>query len=308
MQRPDNQTARRGPVQSMTGYATCRRQTSAGELTISLRSVNHRSLDLHFYHGHELARFENEMRALLKSGIRRAHVEVRTSLVVIDEAAPEVIDVMLLRRYVTAFQQTSEVLQLGAKPDLNALVMLPGVAGEKPAAELSAEFGGELLSALARCLDDLNLFREREGAALREEIENQAAEIERESQQIAAFRKDALPYFRQRMREKLADLLGASSIPETRLVEEAAMLADRSDIHEELTRLDVHTKELLRMLQAGGEIGKRLDFLLQEMNREINTTLAKSAGAGEPGLAITSLGLAIKANIERIREQALNLE
>ena len=110
------------------------------------------------------------------------------------------------------------------------------------------------------------------------------------------------------LRERIAELLNGSGVPEARIAEEAALLADRSDIEEELTRLTVHTAELKRILDEGGEIGKRLDFLLQEMNREANTTLSKSSGAGEPALQITNLGLAIKANIEKIREQSLNLE
>jgi uncharacterized protein (TIGR00255 family) len=95
---------------------------------------------------------------------------------------------------------------------------------------------------------------------------------------------------------------------ESRLVEEAALLADRSDVQEEITRLQVHTAELRRIVEAGGEVGKRIDFLLQEMNRETNTVLSKTSGIGDLGLKITNLGIAIKAHIEKTREQALNLE
>jgi uncharacterized protein (TIGR00255 family) len=110
------------------------------------------------------------------------------------------------------------------------------------------------------------------------------------------------------LRERLCSLLGDQALPPSRLVEEAAVLADRSDIQEELTRLEVHSRELRRMLDVGGEVGKRLDFLLQEMNREANTILSKSSAIGDSGLSITNAGIGIKANVERMREQALNLE
>ena len=161
---------------------------------------------------------------------------------------------------------------------------------------------------MSDCLAEFNASREREGAALRTAIEEHAAEIEKQTEEILQLRAEALTHFAQRLRLRLRELLGETGISEARLAEEAALLADRSDIQEELTRLLVHSRELRRILETGGETGKRLDFLLQELNREANTTLAKSANAGEPGLRITQLGLGIKANIERIREQALNLE
>ena len=132
--------------------------------------------------------------------------------------------------------------------------------------------------------------------------------IEQARQEIAELREQATPYLLGRLRDKLNELLKGAGISEARLAEEVAILADRSDVEEELTRLEIHARELRRIVEAGGAVGKPLDFLLQEMNRETNTTLSKSSGAGEPALKITNLALAVKANIERIREQALNLE
>ncbi len=125
---------------------------------------------------------------------------------------------------------------------------------------------------------------------------------------IARIRQGAVRHFQERLIQRLQDLLAETGISEERLIEEAAMLADRSDIQEELTRLGVHTAELRHILNAGGEVGKRIDFLLQEMNRETNTILSKTSGVGETGLSVTNLALANKAHIEKIREQALNLE
>ncbi len=150
--------------------------------------------------------------------------------------------------------------------------------------------------------------REREGQDLRKSFHCEIAAIEQQVAQTGEIREQAVAHFLQRLRERLKNLLSDSSISESRLAEEAALLADRSDVQEELARLAVHTDELRRVLENGGEIGKRADFLLQEMNREANTVLSKTSGIGEAGLTITNLALATKANIERMREQALNLE
>jgi uncharacterized protein (TIGR00255 family) len=301
-------TSPSNPVRSMTGFAAERCPTRLGELSISLRGVNHRGLDLHFHGSSELSVFENEMRALLKNKIARGHIEVRAALTrVVDGQATYNRDA--LARHLAAFRQASDEFGLHTEPDLNRLFAISGILSESTAGDhLPDSFLPELLDALERCTQTLNQHREREGEALRNDMAKQAAEIDRCTREIAAIRDEARPHFEARLREKLSELLSSSSITESRLVEEAALISDRSDIQEELVRLKIHTAELTRLLAAGGEIGKRLDFLLQEMNREINTALSKSANAGEPGLRITNLALSIKANIERIREQGLNLE
>jgi uncharacterized protein (TIGR00255 family) len=125
---------------------------------------------------------------------------------------------------------------------------------------------------------------------------------------IDEIRAGAVPAFQKRLREKLDDLLAGTAIDPQRIAQEAAILADRSDISEELVRLRTHAGQLDAMLSGGGEIGKRLDFLLQEMNREANTILSKTGGLGDLGLTITELGLAAKSEIDKIREQSLNVE
>jgi uncharacterized protein (TIGR00255 family) len=297
------------PIRSMTGFAQIRRQTDCGELTISLRSVNHKGLDLHFHQSSEFAVFENEMRARLKQHIRRGHVEIRVWIAHSEEDGAPSYDRASLGRYIAAYRQAAEEFHLHNKPDLNTLLTLPGVL-KSPAEStvIGDRLASEVLDALSGCLAELNSYREREGNALCSELSGQMDAIEDATRQIQSIRAEVLPLFQSRLRNRLTELLGTSSLTESRLVEEAAMLADRSDVEEELTRLSVHTVELKQILSQGGEVGKRLDFLLQEMNRETNTTLSKSSGIGEPGLRITNLALGIKANIERIREQALNLE
>ena len=293
----------------MTGYASVRRQTREGELSISLRAVNHRGLDLHFHYSNELAAFENAMRSLLKQQIERGHIEVRVSLARAAESNQLAYNRDLLSRYIGIFRQACREFQLDNQPDLNALLTLPGFLeapiGSKP---MEPSLEPEILDTLKACVSELNDYRAREGRGLCGGIEVEVAAIEEHTERLLAVRSEAVPQFLERLRQRLSELLKDSGIPEARLAQEAALLVDRSDIQEEVTRLSVHTQELQRVLRAGGPVGKALDFLLQEMNRETNTILSKTSGVAEAGLTITNIGLAIKANIERIREQALNLE
>jgi uncharacterized protein (TIGR00255 family) len=303
-------SAARAPIRSMTGYALVRRQTSAGELAVSLRTVNHRGLDIHFHSAGELAEFENALRTVLKDNVARGHVELRVSLSreAGNHSAPPY-NRGLLAHYLEVFRAANQEFHLSSEPDLNTVFTFPGVLDAAGATKApDSALGEEAVAALTACVGELNAFREREGAQLVRAMDSEIQAMEHAVIQISGVRARALQAFHERLRGRLAELLANSSLTETRLAEEAALLADRSDVQEELTRLEVHTAELRRILAAGGEIGKRVDFLMQEMNRETNTILSKSSGAGEIGIVITNLGLGIKANIERIREQALNLE
>jgi uncharacterized protein (TIGR00255 family) len=303
------QKAAASRVRSMTGYATVRWQTGAGELTLSLRSVNHRGLDLHFHNGSELAPFENAMRAVLKQNIGRGHIEIRGSVSREERVGPAAFNREQVGRYIAAFRQAAQEHGLAGEPDLNvALNMNGSLNGAAQVIQLDSSFEPEVVAAITACVRELNHHREREAAELLAEFTREITGVEENTTEILRVRKTAVEQFQQRLRERIKDLLGDSSLSESRMLEEAAMLADRSDVQEELTRLSVHAQELRRILQEGGEVGKRIDFLLQEMNRETNTILSKTSGIGETGLTITNKGLAIKAHIEKIREQALNLE
>jgi len=298
----------------MTGYARTRRDTPLGQLAVSLRSVNHRGLDLHFHTNSEFAPFENAIRSLLKQHVGRGHVEVRASLnrssaAVTPDDAGITYNRDLLIRYLAAFRQASSEFNLSGEPDLNVAFRIPGVFDNENASEaLDAAFEPEITAAFTACLADFNATREREGQLLREQMKSEAEAILSQAAGMCEIRARALAWFQQRLEERLHELLTGAGIDPRRLAEEAALLTDRSDIQEELTRLDIHARELSQILAQGGEVGKRLDFLLQELNRETNTILSKTSGVGDAGLTLTNLALATKANIEKIREQALNLE
>lgn len=297
------------PVRSMTGFARLQRSTEQGEISISLKSVNHRGLDLHFHLDPDLDAFEGVMRAALKKAILRGHVDLRGSMVRSGDGVEGGLNMPLLRASLAAFRKVAQEEGLDTQPDLNQLLRLPGIFGgtddgrpPDPAVE------GPLLDLLAEAIETLNQFRAREGAELADFVREQNRAIAEGAKEMAEIRARAIPAFQNRLTEKLNELLRNSTFDQQRIAQEAALLADRSDIGEEIARLEIHSRQLNEILAAGGEVGKKLDFLLQELNRETNTVLSKTSGIGDLGLRITDLALAVKAGIEKIREQALNLE
>jgi uncharacterized protein (TIGR00255 family) len=293
----------------MTGFARVLRSTPYGEISVSLKSVNHKGLDPHFHLEADLDAYEGLLRARLKKAVLRGHVDVRCSVVHSGDAAAGGLNSPLLRACLAAFRKTAREEGLdNAQPDLNQLMRLPGMFGAavEPAVDPSVE--RPLLAAFEEALEDLNHFRSREGGELAALIGDHNRAIAAGAGEMAEIRSRAIPAFQNRLAERLNELLSNSALDPQRIAQEAALLADRSDIGEEISRLQIHSRQLDEILDAGGEVGKKLDFLLQEMNRETNTVLSKTNGIGELGLRITDLALASKAAIEKIREQALNLE
>jgi uncharacterized protein (TIGR00255 family) len=285
-----------------------RKATSYGEITVSLKSVNHRGLDLHFHLESELNPFEGAMRAAMKRAIFRGHVDVRCSIVSSANGASGGLNVPLFHAYLAAFRNAAAQEGLNIQPDLNQAFRIPGMFGASAEVELDSALEAVIVTALEEAVEALNQFRAREGAELAHVIRDQNRLIQDGSEELEQIRSQAIPALHSRLLEKLRELLGSSGIDPQRIAQEAAFLADRSDITEEIARLMIHSRQLDQILDAGGEVGKKLDFLLQEMNRETNTILSKTGGIGELGLRITDLALGFKAANEKIREQALNLE
>jgi uncharacterized protein (TIGR00255 family) len=194
------------------------------------------------------------------------------------------------------------------KPNLNEALRLPGMLIESREDEISEELQAAILGGLEQALKELNIQREREGTSLVAQMLAYNENIRTQANSVRGLRTQILPVLRQKIEAKINDLLNGQLIDPARISQEAAFLADRGDVEEEITRLLTHCTHLESLLTKGGEAGKKIDFLLQEMNRETNTILSKSNNAGDFGLQITEIGLAVKTDIERIREQSLNLE
>jgi uncharacterized protein (TIGR00255 family) len=293
----------------MTGFARVRKIAEDTEIVFSLKSVNHRGLDLHFHLPPALDALENEIRGVIKAGVARGHVQINLSLVRTNGDAAG-LNRPLLGLYMNAFREAAELYHItGQQPDLNAALRIPGMLGTgSEDAEIGEPLAKAILETVTEGVAALNACREREGATTAQEMRQRCRNIRELVTRMDEIRAGAVPAFLKRLSEKLADLLHSASIDPQRLAQEAAILADRSDIAEELVRLRTHAGQLDDILAGHGEVGKRLDFLLQEMNREANTVLSKTGGLGDLGLTITELALAAKSEVDKIREQSLNLE
>ncbi len=292
----------------MTGFAQVRKAAGLDQIAISLKSVNHRGLDLHFHLPPELDGIETELRAILKGGVVRGHVQIQVTLTRAAERAAG-LNRDLMAEYVAAFREAQKLFGLpNQEPDLNEALRMPGMLQTGGDAEAGEEVAAAALNGTREALAAFNQCRETEGAAMAKEMRQRTAALVGLVARMEEIRAGAAPAFQKRLRERLAELLNGAAIEPQRLALEAALAADRSDIAEELVRLKTHAAQLEALLAGEGEVGKRLDFLLQEMNREANTILSKTGGLGDLGLTITELALASKSEIDKIREQALNLE
>ena len=294
-------------LRSMTGFARVRKDTERGEIVATLKSVNHRGLDMHCRMPSEMDALEHDVRGVVKGGVARGHVEIQISFTRTAGAAAT-LNRPLLDAYVQAFRDAAALYGLGGQPDLNSALSIPGMLSAAGDEEVEEAVAKAVLEAAAEALAMLNAFREREGAAIAQEMRQRCRNVRDLVSRMEEIRAGAGAAFHKRLQEKLADLLAGAAMDPQRLAQEAAVLADRSDIAEELLRLRTHAAQLDVLLSGDGEVGKRLDFLLQEMNRESNTVLSKTGGLGDLGLTMTELALAAKSEIDKIREQSLNLE
>ena len=298
-------------IYSMTGFASV--QGSAGEgvaFTLTAKSVNHRFLDLQFRFPGGFDGLEMKVRQMLKSSLRRGHVDVTLSL---DRTSDGVLRMHedQLSAALETFRAAASRHGLNQEPDLNVLLRLPGVVAVQRSRrpEEQGEVEMAVLQSAGQLLETLMMERAGEGASLAAELRASMGRLRSASAEIGELRGRVRVAQFERLRQRLGELLQGAGVNDDRVMTEAALLAERSDIEEENVRLQTHVERFLAMLDEGGELGKRLDFLLQELNREANTMLSKTGAAvGENGLRITELGLEMKAEIERAREQVQNLE
>jgi uncharacterized protein (TIGR00255 family) len=292
----------------MTGFARVRRSLPEGELILSVKSVNHRGLDMHFHLPEEFDPFENSIRTVIKKQVARGHMQIHLTFNRTPASGDSGLNRPMLQSWLSAFHDAARENNLPDNPDLNSAFRIPGMFQCENTAELDAIMEKNVVELTEEAVKALDKFREREGTAIAAEMLERCHSIVDLVSRMEKIRSKATQAFQKRLKERLADLLRGASMEPQRLAQEAALLADRSDISEELVRLRTHAAQLEKLLTSSGEIGKRLDFLLQEMNRETNTILSKTGGLGDLGLTITDLALAAKSEIDKIREQSLNLE
>jgi uncharacterized protein (TIGR00255 family) len=294
-------------IRSMTGYAQLKSHLDDQlTLTISLKAVNHRFLDLHLRIPQELDPLEMRVRRVLKEKLHRGHIEVTLSL---ERASGTgfAVNRELVGGYLRTFREVAEEFGVSAEPDLNAVLKLPGALNAADEGDAMVELEQQIAGALEQCIERLNTMREQEGASAVADLRARMVQLSSATHELDQLRGRVTAAYHEKVRGRMQELVGAHADPD-RILQEAAMLAERSDIQEELVRMKNHIQHFLSLLDGGGEVGKKLDFLLQEMNREANTLMSKTTGVAGEALRITSLGLAMKAEIEKAREQVQNLE
>jgi uncharacterized protein (TIGR00255 family) len=296
----------------MTGYAQSRAQCDGWALRVSVKSVNHRFLDLKLRIPEGFDVFESRIRQLVRERILRGHVEVIVSF---DSQAGT--GVQVNHQLVEAYLQAADLLRQKTKAatgmDVVGLLRLPGVIGGAGPAVPDVEEDQEklwqvLATSLREALAKLDEMRRVEGAQLMGILRKRVATITEQAAAVGALAETLRPAYARRLDARLKEVLGSTPIDPARIAQEAALLAERSDISEELERLSSHLRQFTKLLDGAGELGKKLDFLLQEMQREANTMLSKTPGVETEALAITGLALEIKSEIEKLREQVQNLE
>jgi uncharacterized protein (TIGR00255 family) len=291
-------------IRSMTGFAQVKSNAGEGtSFTLSMKSVNHRFLDPQFRLPLEMDELEMKIRRLLKERLARGHVEISLSVERRGGQGYEY-NRELVGGYVEAFRKAAREFSTGGEPDLNNVFRMPGALGAMT--PLDGNFETAVLAAMEQAIQKLNLMREQEGRGMEAEMRRRLDALGKATEEVSRLRAAVSKAYMEKVRTRMQELL--ENADEDRILQEAAILAERSDIQEELVRLHTHIDHFRKLLDQGGEVGKKLDFLLQELNREANTLLSKTSGVAGEGLRITELGLQMKSEIEKCREQVQNLE
>ncbi len=294
-------------ILSMTGYGTGSAQREDTVVTVEIRAVNHRFLDVHVRLAREYVYLETEVQQAVRAAMSRGRMDVSVSIQGPGPGAYQ-LNFDSVRAYIEAARKLREEFKLQDGLDLKTLLAMPGVLQSRECLPSQAQGGiataSELLNqSLRQALDGVRRMREQEGRALQEDMRGYLDSISDKAHKIHGLAGTIVVEDRKKLEERLAHLLPQNGVDPQRVAQEVALIADRCDISEEITRLESHVEQYIALMDTGKEVGKKLDFLLQEMQREVNTILAKSAN-----LEITSHGISIKADIEKLREQVQNVE
>lgn len=285
---------------SMTGYATASREVACGLLDVELRSVNHRYLDIQFRMPDELRAMESALREQLAAKLARGKVECRIAFSPAARAGelPE-LNERLLEQLIALDTRVRAAAPAAAAMRVADMLRWPGMLGADtlPLEELRAACG-ELLG---QVIGEFTAARAREGERLKSMLLERAAEMESIVTDVAPRMPQVIAAFQERLATRLREAMAGGE--EERIRQEVAVFANRIDVDEELTRLGAHIAEARRILASGGASGKRLDFLMQELNREANTLGSKSVD-----IAVTQAAMKLKLLIEQMREQIQNIE
>jgi uncharacterized protein (TIGR00255 family) len=291
-------------VMSMTGFGRGKAEYENREITIELKTVNNRYLDINVRMPRSLSTLEEDIRKRIQKKLSRGRVEVYISYI---NKAEEQITVTLnesvAESYYSAYLKLVEKYQLDSKPDLALLSNIDDIFIITKPEENTESLKGLLFSALDQALEVVLNMREKEGRFLAEDLEVRCQLIQNMLDDIEKRSPTVVEEYRQKLKQRMKELLSSSELDETRFQMEVAYFADRSNITEEIVRIKSHLAQLRQTLKSDGSIGRKLDFIVQELNREANTIGSKSTD-----VTITNYVVDMKSEIEKIREQVQNIE
>lgn len=291
-------------ARSMTGFGAATAEASGESLSVEVRTVNHRFCDVKVRGSRDLAGLEAALAAKVRSRLDRGSVDLTVRRTVAPDAAGRLrLDVPLARAYADRLRELGEALGLDARPGLMEIAALEGVVTLEEAPVDLERLEALAARALDEALDQVIAMRDREGAALAADILERIDRVRSLVSQVEAAAPAVVEASRDRMIERVGALAEGVEVDPQRIALEIAVLAERADVAEELTRLSSHLDQFAELLGAEGAVGRKLDFLMQEMNREVNTIGSKSQSTDIAGHVVD-----LKAELERIREQVQNVE
>lgn len=291
-------------VKSMTGYGKGVYEDGQLKLTVELKVVNHRFLDVVIKAPKQFNFAEDALRKAIKGGLVRGHVDVYVNFEDNREVRSEIgCDYELAERYAAMSREIAARTGVVDNLGTSELLKMPDVVTVKVADIDEEELLKAMLSACGQAIENLDAMRLREGEAMKADVLAKTAEVEKIVGEIEKLAPDMTAVHREKVRERVQEYLAGVAVDEEKFVNEMAFYADKVAVDEELTRLKSHISHLRSIVDKGGAIGKQLDFVVQEMNREANTTGSKCCD-----INVANLVVALKSEIEKIREQIQNIE
>lgn len=291
-------------IKSMTGFGRAEVQDGERKFTVEIKSVNHRYLDFNIKMPKKLSFFENTIRGLLKEYMQRGKVDVFISYE--DFTQTNVVlqyNGKMAAQYLAYFKEMEQEFGLANDVTVSVLGHFPEVFAMEEKAADEKELWSLLEQALRQACENFSQARQQEGENLRQDLYTKLDSLIRKVEQVEERSPQILSEYRQKLEEKLKELLADSQIEESRIASEVIIFADKICTDEETVRLKSHIEHMKKVLADGNGIGRKLDFIAQEMNREANTILSKAND-----LTVSNIAIELKTEIEKVREQIQNIE
>ena len=291
-------------IQSMTGYGRAQRTVGGRDITVEIRAVNHRYLEFSSRVPRAYGYLEEKLKGFVQASVGRGKVEAAVQIQAVEESGSGVVlNRALAREYITALRELGEELDLPDDLGLSAAARLPDLFTLRKLPEDEDRVWADVEGVAREAMERFLAMRRTEGEKLREDILSRLSAIEAGVGAVEEQSPRTVALYRQKLTQKLQELLATAAVDQQRILTEAAIVADRLAVDEETVRLRSHIAQMRSILDAPGPVGRKLDFLVQEMNREANTI-----GSKAQDVAIAQVVVEMKSDIEKIREQVQNIE